>query len=206
MGVLSAIALTPLRDGKISKDAWIFNVDAAAIALLCLALLAALHRRPATAGGILAAATLIKPFAVVVSPALWRKWDWRMPAAFAATVAACYVPYLGAGRQALGFLGSYGTEEGYWDGKGFFLVDLLRHLGVPFPPGVAPLALASVLAGIGVFVALRPSRHPGDSWNPLLLGTAFLVLVSPHFAWYFAWVLPLLTRRLYVPLLFLTLG
>jgi hypothetical protein len=182
------------------------HVDAAAIALLCLALLAALHRRPATAGGILAAATLIKPFAVVVAPALWRKWDWRLPAAFVLTAASCYVPYLTAGQQALGFLGGYGDEEGYWDGKGFFVVDLLRHIGVAFPPGAAAFALASVLAGLGVFVALRPNRDAGDSRSSLLLGTAFLVIASPHFAWYFAWVLPFLCRQLYLPLLFLTLG
>ena len=40
----------------------------------------------------------------------------------------------------------------------------------------------------------------------LLLATGVLVLLSPHFAWYFAWALPLLCRKLYLPLLYLTLA
>src|SRR5207245_218735 len=58
------------------------HVDAAAIAFLCLALLAATRERPVTAGAALALATLVKPFALVIAPELWKKWDWRMPAAF----------------------------------------------------------------------------------------------------------------------------
>src|SRR5207302_2871030 len=114
---------------------------------------------------------------------------------------ACYAPYLSAGWRALGFLGGYGDEEGYFEGGGFFLTALLRHLGVPVPAGAfsAGVVLA-MLAALAVFVALRPRREPVEPWPPLLLGTAFLVLLSPHFAWYFAWVLPLLCRQVYLPL------
>jgi alpha-1,6-mannosyltransferase len=183
------------------------HIDAAAIALLCLALLAAGRERPFAAGATLALATLIKPFALVLAPALWKKWDWRMPAAFAGMALACYAPYLGVGRRVLGFLGGYVGEEGYWEGDGFFLTTLLRHLGVPVPSGAfsAGVVLATLFA-LGAFVALHPRREPVEAWAPVLLATAFLVLLSPHFAWYFAWALPLLCRRLYLPLLFLTLG
>ena len=183
------------------------HVDAAAIAFLCLALLAAMRERPVAAGAALALAILVKPFALVIAPALWKKWDFRMPAAFAGVLLACYAPYLGVGWRVFGFIGGYGGEEGYFEGGGFFIAALLRHLGVPIPAGAfsAGVALA-ILAGLAMFVALRPRREPVEAWTPLLLATAFVVLVSPHFAWYFAWVLPLLCRQLYLPLLFLTLA
>jgi hypothetical protein len=183
------------------------HIDAAAIAFLCLALLAAMRERPVAAGAALALAILVKPFALVIAPALWKKWDFRMPAAFAGVLLACYAPYLGVGWRVFGFLGGYGGEEGYFEGGGFFIAALLRHLGVPVPTGVfsAGVVLA-ILSGLAVFVAWRPRREPVEPWSPLLLAAAFLVLLSPHFAWYFAWVLPLLCRQLYLPLLYLTLA
>jgi alpha-1,6-mannosyltransferase len=183
------------------------HVDAAAVAFLCLAMLAAMRGRGAAAGGILALATLVKPFVAVIAPALWNKWDWRMPAAFVAGVVLCYLPYLGAGRQVFGFLGGYSSEEGYLEGGGFFLVALLRRLGaaVPESPLSASVA-AAVLAALAIFIALRARRQQVDPWGPVLLATCFLVLISPHFAWYFAWPLPLLCRRIYLPLLYLTLA
>ena len=183
------------------------HIDAAAIAFLCLALLAAMRERSVAAGAALALATLVKPFALVIAPALWKKRDLRMPAALAGVLLACYAPYLSVGRRVFGFLGGYGGEEGYFEGGGFFITALLRHLGVPVPTGVfsAGVVLA-ILAGLAIFVALRPRREPVEAWTPLLLATGFLVLLSPHFAWYFAWVLPLLCRQLYLPLLYLTLA
>lgn len=183
------------------------HIDAAAIAFLCLALLAAMRERPVAAGAALALAVLVKPFALVIAPALWKKWDFRMPAAFACAVLACYAPYLSVGWRVFGFLGGYGGEEGYFEGGGFFLTNLLRQLGVPVPTGVfsAGVVLA-ILGGLAVFVTLRPRREPVEAWAPLLLAASFLVLLSPHFAWYFAWVLPLLCRQLYLPLLYLTLA
>lgn len=182
------------------------HIDAAAIAFLCLALLAAVRERPAATGAALALAILVKPFALVIAPALWKKWDWRMPAVFAAVVLACYVPYLSVGWRVFGFLGGYGSEEGYFEGGGFFIAALLRHLGVPVPGVFSAGVVLAILAGLAIFVALSPRREPIEPWQPLLLATGFLVMLSPHFAWYFAWVLPLLCRQLYLPLLYLTLA
>jgi alpha-1,6-mannosyltransferase len=183
------------------------HIDVAAMAFLCLALLAAIRGRAVATGAALALATLVKPFALVLAPALWRKADWRMPAAFAGVVLACYLPYLSVGWRVLGFVEGYGGEEGYSEGGGFFVVALLRHLGVPVPVGLLSFAtVLAILALLAFFVAFRPHREPVEPWTPLLLATSFLVLVSPHFAWYFAWVLPLLCRKLYLPLLYLTLA
>jgi hypothetical protein len=183
------------------------HIDAAAIALMCLSILAAAGGRRLTAGAALAAAALTKPFALVIAPALWRRWDWRLPAAFVATAAAAYLPYLGAGWQVLGFLHGYADEELYLNGKGFVVVALLRSLGSPSPSGAAfAFAALVVLAALAATVALRRRNRDVDSVAALLLATAFLILTSPHFPWYFAWVVPLLCRSLYVPLLYLTLA
>jgi alpha-1,6-mannosyltransferase len=173
---------------------------------MCLAMLAAAKQARGSAGALLAAATLVKPFPVVIAPALWRRWDWRMPLAFLATVVACYLPYLGAGRQVLGFLSGYGDEERYLDGSGFFPVALLRALGLPSPSATIYGALAIVImGGMALYIVSRDPKAADEPTASLWLAAAFLLLTSPHYAWYFAWVLPLLCRVMYVPLLYLTL-
>ena len=107
------------------------HVDAAAIALMCVAMYLTLSNRRIVAGIALALSALVKPFALVIAPALWRRWDWRMPVAFVATAAACYLPYVGAGWKVLGFAEGYGAEEGYKDGWGFFPVAFMRALRLP---------------------------------------------------------------------------
>ena len=182
------------------------HVDAAAIAFMTLAMLAARERR-ALAGLALAAGALTKPFVLLVAPALWRRWDWRLPAALIAAGIVFYLPYLGAGSGVLGYLGGYGEEQGYADGSGFFLVALLRALGVPAPGGLAfAIFAALVLAVLALAIAFRSRPHDAGPAIFLPLAAAFFVLISPHYAWYFAWALPLLVRAPYVPLLYVTLA
>jgi hypothetical protein len=182
------------------------HVDAAAVALMCIGILCAVSDRRLAAGAVLALSVLIKPFALVITPALWRRWDWRLPVAFAATVALCYLPYLGAGAKVLGFLGRYGSEEGYADGWGFFPLALLQAIGLPAPNGIIyGLIALAVLVALAAVVAFRLEPR-SDADDAVLLATVFILLVSPHYAWYFAWVLPLLCRAPYVPLIYLTLA
>ena len=93
------------------------HVDAAAAGLLALALLAAVRGRVVWTGVVLAAATLTKFLPVVVLPAFWRPPDWRLPAAFAVTVIALYLPYAMIGWQVMGFLSGYASEEGVGNGQ-----------------------------------------------------------------------------------------
>jgi hypothetical protein len=183
------------------------HVDAAAMALMTLAMLAAARERRVLAGIALAAGTLIKPFVLFIGPPLWRRWDWRLPAAFVATAIVCYLPYLSVGTGVLGYLGGgYQDEQGYLTGSGFFLVSLLRHLGLPAPGGVAFSAFAAlVLIAIAVAIAFRKTNGAGPAIY-LPLATAAVLLVSPHYAWYFAWLLPLITRAPYAPLIYVTLA
>jgi alpha-1,6-mannosyltransferase len=183
------------------------HVDAAAIALMCLGALFALGDRRLLAGAALALSALVKPFALVLAPALWRRWDWRMPVAFAVTAALCYLPYLGAGWKVLGFLGGYGDEEGYQAGWGFFPVALLEALGLPAPGGtIYGLVALAVLAALAAAVAFNQRNAEIAPEASVLLATVFILLISPHYAWYFAWVLPLLCRVVYLPLVYMTLA
>jgi alpha-1,6-mannosyltransferase len=184
------------------------HVDAAAIALMTLAMLAGARDRRALAGIAIAAGTLIKPFVLLIAPPLWRRWDCRLPAAFVATAIVCYLPYLSVGAGALGYLGGgYQDEQGYFDGKGFFLISLLRRLGLPAPGGIAFAIFAALaLAAITLAVAFRAKPRETDPAIFLPLATAAVLLVSPHYAWYFAFLLPLLTRAPYAPLIYVTLA
>jgi hypothetical protein len=184
------------------------HVDAAAIALMSLAMLAAIRDRRVLAGIALAAGSLVKPFVLFVAPPLWRRWDWRLPAAFVATAVVCYLPYLSVGSGVLGYLGGgYQDEQGYLDGSGFFLVLLLRRFGLPAPGGLAFVIFAAVvLAAVALAVAFRAKPRDADPAIFLPLAAAAVLLVSPHYPWYFAFLLPLLTRAPYVPLIYVTLA
>jgi alpha-1,6-mannosyltransferase len=184
------------------------HVDAAAIALMTLAMLAAARDRRVLAGVALAAGTLIKPFVLLVAPPLWRRWDWRLPGAFVATAIICYLPYLSVGTGVLGYLGGgYQDEQGYADGQGFFLVALLRRLGLPAPGGLAfAIFAAVVLAAIALAIAFQAKPRASDPAIFLPLAAAALLLISPHYPWYFAFLLPLLARAPYAPLIYVTLA
>ena len=180
------------------------HVDAVAIACVSLGLLAAELRRPALAGIALGGAALVKFFPAVVAPALYRRWDWRLPLAGVVTVVVLYLPYLGAGTKVLGFLSGYGAEEGLADGSGFYPWVLLHHILPGLPPGAAkayPVLAAAMLAAIGLYVLFRrpaSADHDGgrrsgaDLAGAFLLATTFTVLTSPHFPWYLAWLVPFL--------------
>jgi alpha-1,6-mannosyltransferase len=170
------------------------HIDAAVVTFVALALWA--RRRDARwlTGMAVAAAALVKFFPAVIFPALYRRWDWKMPVAAAATVALAYLPFLGVGRAVLGFLPGYVAEEGLTNGAGFFLWNLASTL-LPIAKvgSVAYLAFAAValLAG-GLYVLLRRETSAHGVMAALALATLFTVLVSPHFAWYFAWLLAFL--------------
>jgi hypothetical protein len=183
------------------------HVDAGAMAFLCLSLLLAALKKPGLSGFALAVGALIKPFPVAVAPAFWRRGDWKMPAAALLTVALLYAPYVGVGSKVLGFLGAYGDEEGYLEGSGFYLVNLLRFSGFPMPSGVVYLAGALLaFAALAIAIAFRPRPEALRPSDPVVLSSAFLVLTSPHYAWYFAWAIPFLCSAFYLPLLYMTLA
>ena len=168
------------------------HIDAALIALVVAAFAAACHGRAVLTGVLLAGATLIKFYPAVLVPALYRRWDWKMPAAFVAAIIVAYVPYLGVGWRVLGFLPSYVGEEGFdAGGAGFFLLGLFRELP-PFAqisgPTYAAVAIAMLAAlGAAALLARDPKYSPFAA--AAVLATAFMIAVSPHYPWYFSWLI-----------------
>jgi alpha-1,6-mannosyltransferase len=183
------------------------HVDAVVVAFLALALLARQRNMPALTGVSIALGALVKFFPLAIAPAVYRRWDWRMPAAFVATVVALYLPYLSAGRQVLGFLPDYLSEERLTTGSGFYILNLLSllsgGLALPAAPYLAVTML--ILAGLAVFVSChRWAADRGYLVGSLVLAIVFFILVTPHYPWYFLWLLPLLCLVPYWPALFLT--
>jgi alpha-1,6-mannosyltransferase len=176
------------------------HVDAAAAGLIALALLAVTRGRSVWTGILLALAALTKFLPAVVLPAFWRPKDWRLLIAFGATVLVLYLPYLSAGWRVLGFLGGYVSEEGVENGHGLFLLQLLGGVTV-LPSWAAPayiivaLALLAVLAGRFAFGGPLPAaagpRLLLVARQAAILGAVVLVVISPHYPWYFAWLAPL---------------
>lgn len=172
------------------------HIDAAVVAFTVLALAAALAGRRAWSGAALAAATLVKFFPLVVAPALWRpagsnRWDWRWPAAFIAVVVAAYLPYVAAGWRVLGFLPGYAAEENLTSGSGFWLLDMSRHV-VPVPLAAYLATIAAAMAGLSIG-ALRRTPQPRSSLRwATVLAIAVTFLSSPHYPWYFVWLVALL--------------
>src|SRR5437867_5337576 len=79
------------------------HVDPLAFTFIVLALLARRRNWETATGITLGLATLAKLFPIVLFPALYRRWGWKMPVALIATIVIGYVPYLGVGP--LGWLG-----------------------------------------------------------------------------------------------------
>ena len=182
------------------------HVDAAVVTFLALALWARRREAAWLTGGALAAAALVKFFPAVLLPALYRRWDWKMPVAAAATVAIAYVPFIGAGSALLGFLPGYLQEEGLHSGAGFFLWNLLKSVAPV--EGVGPALYLALAAAVLVSLALHSLFTAAGRYlaSAMTLAVAAMVLVSPHYPWYFAWIVPLICFRPRLSVLYLTLA
>lgn len=189
---------------------WVFagsgHIDAAAIALLAAALWARQRNFSALTGITLAAATLVKLYPAMLFPVLYRRWDWKMPLAFLVTIGAGYGPYLSAGTGVFGFLPGYVQEEGLKSGWSIYVLGVIQHVaGERWLSPTAYLALASLVVLVMVARLVFRSSATKDWLNDAVVLVAVIyVLVSPHYPWYFAWVLLLLSAAPYLPMLYLT--
>lgn len=169
------------------------HVDALAILLVVGALSVAARRpRQVLAGALLGLATLVKGYPALVAPAFFKRGGLRFCVGFAATF-ILYIPYASVGPRVFGYLPDYMREEGIDTGDRFALLRAIR-LVVPLPTG-AFLVLAAV-----AFLALayRSVRLPdrgvrGVATDAAGLGGLALVVGTPHYAWYYVWILPFAT-------------
>ena len=174
------------------------HIDAAALGFIAVAILAHVRRRSGLTGLLLGAATAVKLLPVVLAPALWRRWDWRMPLAMTATIAALYLYYAEVGWGVLGFLPNYARDEGLASGAGIYWLAALSHVvTLPDYAGRAWLAAAAIgLVGLGALLAFGRNGSPapqaevvGVARDVCLMATALTIAVTPHYPWYFAWLL-----------------
>src|SRR6266581_7860218 len=186
------------------------HLDAIAIAFIALALLARRRDAEIASGLSLAGATLTKLFPIVLLPALYQRRRWKMVLAFALMIMIGYMPYLGVGpRGALGFLFGYAKERGIESGEQFFLLSLIRRLSRGFHvPTYGFVVVAVVVATVLAFWMVR--RQDGGETiyvrHSFIIASMFTTLLSPHFAWYYTWLVPFLCFIPSVPVFYLTLS
>jgi hypothetical protein len=166
------------------------HVDAITVGLVALALWLVARGAHGRAGAALAAATLTKFLPVILIPAIWRRWDWKFAAVFAVLTVALYLPYVGAGAGVFGFLGGYSAQEGISSGSGIFLS---QALGLSPGGTKAYLAvLAAILLGIAcamIFSRAEPDEPRIIARRFMLVAGVLMLGLSPHYPWYYAWLL-----------------
>lgn len=197
------------------------HIEAVFIAFLALALLAWCRRNDALTGIALALATLVKFYPILLLPVFLiakpaeqnikdvidrkekpigllvsrhvHKRNLTMLAAFAATIVLAYLPYLGAGNNLFAFLRGYIQEEGFVQGGArYFLLDVLRKL-LPMPTLAFVILAAVCFIGVAIWWFLRAKRDAVDvALGATALIGCFLLLTTPRYAWYYAWMIPFL--------------
>jgi alpha-1,6-mannosyltransferase len=186
------------------------HLDSAAMAFIALALLMRYRRQPILTGLFLGLAIMTKFYPLVLFPALFRRDDYKMPATLAAVIALGYACYSSVGIRVFGFLGSYVQEEGMDTGTRYFLLELAQHVSGLHRLSTTPYVVFITL----IFAALivwcwrtccsTESPRAGSAQTRLFglpadadfllpafaLALALMLLFSPHYPWYVAWLVP----------------
>ncbi len=182
------------------------HLDAAMIFFVLLALWCRWRGKDGWTGAALGLAALVKLYPVVLFPALYRRWNWKMPVAMAATivVGTCrtFVPGKGAGISA-----GIHEREGLANGQRFFLLVAARRLfHAPELPVAAFAAVAALtLVVFAVWALWGPERAPASFLAPAFaMAAAFTLLLSPQYTWYFSWLIPFVCFVPFFPIVFFT--
>src|SRR5262249_28865685 len=110
-----------------------------------------------------------------------------------------------------GFLPGYASERGMVSGEQFFLLSVARRLlGANVPVSVYAIFALAVLGAVSVWL-MRDEQlraEPSDDLrylrNGLLIASVFMLLLTPHFPWYFTWLIVFLCFVPSVPVFYLT--
>ena len=179
------------------------HIDALMICFIALALFARAHQKFGIAGFALGAATLVKFIPVILLPAIYKKWDKKLPIVFATTIAVCYLPYVfSAGTGVLGFLPQYAKEEGLQSGARYYLLVLIDYIlgwcGVvhDLPSAIFTSVALAVLGAIAIWALYRqPPLRRGKSetqgqwiFSAFVLALTFSILLSSFYPWYYSWL------------------
>ncbi len=174
------------------------HIDGLVITCVVLALLFRHRNQPTLTGLALGAAVMVKFYPLLLLPALWRRRDWKMPAALAAVVIGGYAVYAGVGLKVFGFANGYVQEEGMSSGSRYFLLDAARRIpGLSGLPTVAYFIFCAACFAPLLWWAWKANAQLEDTRRPVFLrisaALAFtlMLLFSPHYPWYVAWLVPL---------------
>lgn len=174
------------------------HVDALVVPVLLTAFSLA-RGRQIGAGIALGAATLLKVYPLAFLPVLWRRGDWRLPAAAAMVIVLGYLPVLEAGPSVLGFLPTFLVDPGEVFNPGLASVFLNWAGSFAAEPRrvITPLS-ALLVAAVGFGIWARRDRAmaaPALASDALWLGAAGLLLAATLHPWYLVWTIPLLCLR-----------
>ncbi|MDQ3066376.1 MAG: glycosyltransferase 87 family protein [Actinomycetota bacterium] len=158
------------------------HVDVAAVTLLLGTLLLLGRKRVVAAGVVLAAAVLVKFYALAVLPALLagsRRAAIKLVTALVAAAGLAYLPFIEVGTRVLGYLPGYLEEEGFDSGARFYA---LRLTGLEGATAAALYqTLAAALLGI---VAIAVWRRGAQAEGAALLLLVTLLVATPAYPWY----------------------
>ena len=182
------------------------HVDAVALAFVSVAAMARLKDRNLRSALWITAAAMVKMYPLLLLPALVRRFNARVLLSMAALIVGGYAIYSSVGLGVLGFLSGYAREEGLNTGdRYFFLAWAHRYLRLPLSPGVYIAGSVLILAGLSIW-AFRHSQEPKRALGyGLAIATVVTILFSPHYPWYFLWLLPFAVMLRYLPAIVLTL-
>jgi hypothetical protein len=102
------------------------------------------------------------------------------------------LPFVSAGSGILGFLPGYARQEGFnGSGAGFYLLDLLHRMAglAALDAKIYVVAAIAVLAALSAAFVFRRNRAPSPYGMAATLAGLFMFFVSPHYPWYFAWLI-----------------
>jgi alpha-1,6-mannosyltransferase len=183
------------------------HVDAAALTVIALAILARLQNQSLRATSWIGAAALIKLYPAALLPAFVRERVVVPVLLFGGLLIAGYLPFLTVGRGVFGFLPEYAREEGIATGARFFPLALFeRTVHISVTPKLYIAVCAVLLAGVAWWAYRRGGVPAYCISSGLVLATALNLCFSPHYPWYFLWLLPFLTLWPWRPAFYLVLA
>jgi hypothetical protein len=182
------------------------HLDAVVVGLLSVAALALLRGKMLRSACWITFAAMVKMYPLVLLLAFGRRITGCMLLVCAGMIAAGYALYASVGVGVLGFLAGFTHEEGLDTGdRYFFLAWAHRYMHVPFWPGLYIAVSALLLAGIAFWGMIRLHDPKQILGVELAISTVATMLFSPHYPWYFLWILPFAVMLRYMPAIVLTL-
>jgi alpha-1,6-mannosyltransferase len=185
-------AWSPLAVIEISQSG---HIEGLSVFLVLAATLAVLNRKDMAGGALAALAVAAKFTPAIFLPALYRRKDWRFPAAFALTLGVICLPYITAVKTFFG-LSTQGANLPHFNAGLKAIGESVFGQSAAFSHQYNLFAIA-VLAIFGMVVWLRNDGSDARTMDGLLQMAAVFLIVTPFLpSWYVLLIVPLMAWRL----------